>query len=403
MSELNALINQMCPHGVEYKPLWSILFFYKRFNGVDKTKQPVVLNFKHVSAEKLKSMLCDGEVKLLSTGKFEGWTNSKIADEYLNSGEVVSIPSGGAANIKYYKGLFVDGGNILCSSRDANKYDLKYIYYCLLKEIDYIQGCFRGGSVQHPEMLKIIELKIPVPPLIVQQEIAKTLDLFNDLSQSLIEKLSKELLLREKEYTHYLDRLLFDSSYSVIPMSELCVVNQGLQIPIQDRKTEPGPNRYQYLTVQFLKDGSDSYFIENPSKSVVCDVNDILVTRTGSTGKIITGVSGCFHNNFFKAVCFEDKIKTRYMYHLLSSKRMFEKLLEVASGGTVPDLPHKKFYNIKVPVPSVPMQEMIIPILDKYKLLFEAIQQNLQKEILLREKNYKYYLKLLLSFKELEA
>ena len=38
--------------------------------------------------------------------------------------------------------------------------------------------------------------------------------------------------------------------YDMIKLKELCIVNQGLQIPISKRYKEPGENRYFYITVQ---------------------------------------------------------------------------------------------------------------------------------------------------------
>ena len=42
------------------------------------------------------------------------------------------------------------------------------------------------------------------------------------------------------------------------------------------------------------------YYIENPPKNVLCTKDDILMTRTGNTGIVVTDIDGCFHNNFFK-------------------------------------------------------------------------------------------------------
>jgi type I restriction enzyme S subunit len=135
-------------------------------------------------------------------------------------------------------------------------------------------------------------------------------------------------------------------------------------------------------------------------QSVICYEDDILVTRTGSTGKIITGVKGCFHNNFFKVNCFENIINKRYMYCVLNSKVMFGKLLHAASGGTVPDLPHNKFYKITIPVPSKEEQERIVSILDKFDVLTTSISEGLPKEIELRKKQYEYYRNQLLMFND---
>ena len=184
-------------------------------------------------------------------------------------------------------------------------------------------------------------------------------------------------------------------------LGELCTVNQGLQIPINERKIEEGVDRYFYITVQFLKGNDISYYIESPMQSVICNYDDILVTRTGSTGKIITGVKGCFHNNFFKVNCFENIINKRYMYFVLNSKVMFGKLLHAASGGTVPDLPHNKFYKLTIPVPPLEEQERIVDILDRFDVLCNDISNGLPAEIKQRQQQYEYYRDKLLTFKKL--
>ena len=136
MSKIEKLIETLCPDGVEYKELWAITNWDKRFNGVEHDKQVNILKFNHVSAEKLKELkVINGDIKLLSTGKFEGYSTEDISKDCVNEGEVITLPSGGAANIKYYNGKFVDSGNLLASSRNNQLYSLKFIYYYLLKEI----------------------------------------------------------------------------------------------------------------------------------------------------------------------------------------------------------------------------------------------------------------------------
>ena len=50
----------------------------------------------------------------------------------------------------------------------------------------------------------MIEIKIPVPPLSIQQEIVKVLDAFTKLEA----ELEAELEARRKQYSHYRDKLL---------------------------------------------------------------------------------------------------------------------------------------------------------------------------------------------------
>jgi len=79
------------------------------------------------------------------------------------------------------------------------------------------------------------------------------------------------------------------------------------------------------------------------------------------------------------------------MYYVLKSKKIYNKLLHLASGGTVPDLPHRKFYQIKIPIPPLSVQEEIVKTLDKFNALVNDISIGLPAELSTRKKQYEYY------------
>lgn len=156
--------------------LGEVVTFDKRFKGIDRTKQKNIVTFNHVSAELLKSLSVEGgEVKLLATGLFDGYTTIEKAGKNLNNGEVITIPTGGNANIKYYKGLFVDSGNILAVSNREDIY-LRYVWYYLIYQNEFLESCYKGTSIKHPYMPDIWELEVPIPPLSEQDKIVSFLD-----------------------------------------------------------------------------------------------------------------------------------------------------------------------------------------------------------------------------------
>ena len=64
--------------GWEYKKLGDTLFFDKRFQGLNGCKQEKIVSFSHVSAEELKNLVDEnGDVRLLSTGNFSGYTTKE--------------------------------------------------------------------------------------------------------------------------------------------------------------------------------------------------------------------------------------------------------------------------------------------------------------------------------------
>jgi len=150
-----------------------------------------------------------------------------------------------------------------------------------------------------------------------------------------------------------------------IHLKEICNVNQGLQIPISKRYNKDGVNRYFYITVQFLKDrNAESYFIENPPKSTICNENDIIVVRTGSTGQILTGIKGCFHNNFFKINYDKEKVFGKYLYYCLTTKEKQREMKQRAGVTVIPDLNHFMFLDIKIPLLDLSHQKQVAKILD---------------------------------------
>src|SRR5690606_33755804 len=85
----------------------------------------------------------------------------------------------------------------------------------------------------------------------------------------------------------------FTEDWDLDRFKNLTTINQGLKIAILNRYTKPVEGSYFYITNEFLKEGSKSeYYILAPSESVICTKNDVLMTRTGNTGEVVTNVKG---------------------------------------------------------------------------------------------------------------
>lgn len=165
----------------------------------------------------------------------------------------------------------------------------------------------------------------------------------------------------------------FDDEWTNDEFQNLVKINQGLQIAISDRFTEPVEGSFFYITNEFLKVGSNKkYYIKNPSKSVLCSSNDILMTRTGNTGMVVTNVEGAFHNNFFK-ISYPEYINKYFLYYFLKLDKTQNLILKLAGTSTIPDLNHSDFYKIRMTYPTLPEQQKIASFLtavdDKIKLL----------------------------------
>lgn len=396
MNRIDELIKKLCPNGVEYKKASEIKI--ESFWLMPSTPTYIADGVPYITSKNIKNGKINFEnVNYISEKDYLSISSNRTIKK--NDLLITMIGTIGETafveeDIKFY------GQNMYLIRLNEKVINRKFFNYYLTSEKiknslvsrknTSSQGYIKAGSIEN--------LLLPVPPLEVQCEIVHILDNFTLLSA----ELSAELKARQKQFTYFEEKLLFNNNFEKVKLADLCIVNQGLQIPINQRKKEPAENRYFYITVQFLKGGDEKYYIESPQPNVICKKEDILVTRTGSTGKIITGVEGCFHNNFFKVEP-NERILKRYLYFVLNSKRMYNKMLRAASGGTVPDLPHRKFYNLEIFLPSIEEQEKIINILDSFEKLCNDISEGLPAEIEARQKQYEYYRDKLLTFKELKV
>ncbi|WP_420977049.1 restriction endonuclease subunit S [Bacillus vallismortis] len=152
----------------------------------------------------------------------------------------------------------------------------------------------------------------------------------------------------------------FSGEWEERSFQDFTKLSQGLQIAIDKRHLVPGKNRMFYITNEFLNPNSDKrYYIESPSKSVIAKEEDILMTRTGNTGKVVTNVEGAFHNNFFRIAYNNKETAKLFLYYLLNSSPIQKEILVRAGTSTIPDLNHNDFYKIKVNTPQYEEQTQV--------------------------------------------
>ncbi|WQT16859.1 restriction endonuclease subunit S [Helicobacter pylori] len=157
---------------------------------------------------------------------------------------------------------------------------------------------------------------------------------------------------------------------------DISTINQGLQIPISQRLKAPTEHAKFYITIQALNNRKEFEYIKTYNESVVCHKDDILMTRTGNTGMVITNIEGVFHNNFFKINFDRTLINKDFLVYFLSLEQTQKTILRKAGTSTIPDLNHNDFYSLSIPLPSLNEQIAIANILsglDRYLYALDAL------------------------------
>ncbi len=135
--------------------------------------------------------------------------------------------------------------------------------------------------------------------------------------------------------------------------------------------------------------------------------NDILISAASGSrdhvGKVafINNDIDFYFGGFMGVVRCDNKLNSRYMFHILTSDHFQIYLDEILNSSTINNLNSSAMNGFKIPIPcpnnpqkSLEIQAEIVRILDT----FTEITAELTAELAARQKQYEYYRELLLSF-----
>ena len=125
-----------------------------------------------------------------------------------------------------------------------------------------------------------------------------------------------------------------------------------------------------------------------PTGTVICSCSASIGAYAINTQPLIT------NQTFIGLVCGE-KLFNKYLLYYMETQTAY--LLSQASTGTIPYISRKKFEQMFVPVPPIEIQREIVRILDNFTELTMELTTELIAELSARQKQYEYYLKLLLQ------
>ena len=280
---------------------------------------------------------------------------------------------------------------------DLQKLDYKFLFYWLSIEAKkYVYSGMGNPKLMSNQMEKI---KIPIPPLSVQKEIARILDAFTAITS----ELTSELTLRQKQYQHYRDKLL--TFGEEVEWKMLGEVAEYAKTKIQ--ATELHENNYVGVDnlLQNKMGKTTSNYVPDSGRFTQFIDNDILIGNIRPYLKKIW-YSDCIGGTNGDVLVIrrkDNRINPRYLYQVLSDDKFFAYNIKHAKGAKMPRGNKEAILQYLIPIPSLEEQKRIAAILDKFHTLTSSLSDGLPKEIELRQKQYEYYRDLLLNFKQDEA
>ena len=307
----------------------------------------------------------------------------------------------------------------------CEKLENRYLFQVLKNNQHRIDAQVRRASIPRISREAVGNIRIPIPPLDVQNRIVNVLDNFEKICSDLNIGLPAEIEARQKQYEYYRDKLLtfaetgntilsraeqsraeqsraeqsralikllqYVFGYAVVTLEDIAENCDSMRKPVTSGKREAG--EYPYYGASGIVDYVKGYIFEGDYLLVSEDGANLLARST----PIAFSISGKNwvnnHAHVLKFDCYETR---RFVEFYLNSID----LAPYISGGAQPKLNQKNLNRIEIPLPSQERQKYIVDILDRFDAICNDLTSGLPAEIEARQRQYEYYRDKLLTFKE---
>ena len=434
MSKLKELIDRLCPDGVEFKPLGELGTFFGGLTGKSKDdfkdgnakfityvniySNPAlnidVTDFVKVDEKEKQNRIQKGDI--LFTGSSEtpnecGFTSVVTSDIsepiYLNSfcfGLRLSNPA--LFNLDFLK-------HILRSEE-------------LRKQIGKTASGVTRFNVSKARLSKVV---LPIPPIEVQDEIAKILDRFADYAA----ELQAELQARKEQYEYYRNLLLtfnpsacgcgtdgeqeikvttwgghsYETAWKTMGEIGKFIRGNGLQ---KKDFTDSGVGciHYGQIYTHYGTFATETKSFVSPTladKLLPIYPDNLVIACTSENvedvGKAVAWLGDKNIVTGGHSVVFRHNQNPKYIAYYFQTQCFFAQKKKYAYGAKVIDIRTDDLAKVRIPIPPIELQEKIVAILDRFETLVNDLTQGLPAEIAAVKEQYEYYRNKLLTFKQI--
>lgn len=389
MKNLEILIQELCPDGVEFVKLGDVLDY----------EQPTkyIVKCKDYQNEGMP-VLTAGQTFILgytdeTNGIYEASRENPVIifDDFTTSFHWVDF------NFKVKSSAMK-----MLRVSSEREVSFRFVYYAM--------KCIKYQTLEHSRqwISKYSQIEIPLPPIEVQTEIVRILDKFTSLEA----ELEAELDCRKRQYEYYRDKLLsfnnvggqeiewkkmsevFDMRNGYTPSKAKAEYWEGGTIPwfrMEDIR-ENG---------RILSDSIQHITMEGVKKGKLFPANSFILATTATIGEHALVIADSLANQRFTNLTvrksLSDRLLIKFVFHYMFIVDEWCKKNINVSGFASVDM--NKFKKLEFPIPSLEEQNRIVSILDRFESLTTSLQSGLPAEISARRQQYEHYRDKLLTFK----
>ncbi len=318
-----------------------------------------------------------------ASNKYIYETKEKIVKEGLkktrlvNEGDFIlsNSMSFGRPYIMKTTGCIHDGWLVL-RNKENFKINQNYLYYILCSPNIFYQFDIlaAGSTVRNLNIALISSVKIPIPPLSVQERIVTILDEVFTSIETAKTNAEKNLQNGKEVFESSLNKIFTNpkENWEEKKLGEICETSAG-GTPLKSHK-----EYYENGTIPWLRSGEvnnkniitselkiTKLGLENSSAKLF-PPETVLVAMYGATaGQVGILNFKCSTNQAVCGILPNSKLLPNFIYYALLGLK--KSLISQAVGNAQPNISQEKIRNTKIPTPPLSEQKQIVEKLDKLK------------------------------------
>jgi len=394
VSRIDDLIAELCPHGVEDRPLGDLVRY-------EQPGRYLVVSTNYDSSW-ATPVLTAGQTFILgytdeTDGVYPASAESPVIifDDFTTAFKWVDFPFKAKSSAMK-----------MLTAKAPGTASLRFIYY-LMQTIPYVpQDHARQWIGTYSKFL------VPVPPLEVQREIVSILDQFTQLEA----ELEAELQARRRQFAFYRDSLLTfrereRERVRRARMSDVGTFFRGRRFTKKDVSSAGIPSiHYGEIYTSYGPSAKRAFsHVRDDLRSTLrfAQRGDVIIAAVGETvedvGKAVAWLGDeevAIHDDCF---AFRHTMDPKFVSYYFQTSAFHDQKNKYVARAKVKRLSGENLGKITIPVPPLAEQARIVAILDSFDALVNDLSVGLPAELAARGKQYEYYRDRLLTFKEAAA
>ncbi len=241
--------------------------------------------------------------------------------------------------------------------------DLTFILYAIDSRRFEILNQRRGVRQKNLSLAKIKNIKLPIPQISEQKRIVAILDEAFEGIDRAIANTEKNLANARELFESYLNAIFTQKGdgWEEKKFGDIALLSRGQNPPKSKFVNSPQEGYVRFYQIRDGKNDDYEVYVPDTPQLHKVEPDDILMVAYRHIGRVFRGASGAFN----VALC---KIKNKdrsvlhddYLFHIIPTDFVRGELMKQAERSLIPSMSVKHLAEIKIPVPPIDEQEIIV-------------------------------------------